>query len=96
MYNVRYCVIKVSRLWDNGEELPPTKPVREAGGRGEGVYVPSVTFKIVVLHIEEEAILLLGFYYFICAVAVVTYLWVIWLIFCCPVSLFQGYVACWN
>lgn len=77
MYNVRYCVIKVSRLWDNGEELPPTKPVREAGGRGEGVYVPSVTFKIVVLHIEEEAILLLGFYYFICAVAVVTYLWVI-------------------
>ena len=67
MYNVRYCVIKVSRLWDNGEELPPTKPVREEGGRGEGVYIPSVTFKIVILHIEEEAMLLLVFYYFICA-----------------------------
>ena len=68
MYNVRYCVIKVSRLWDNGEELSPTKPVREAGGMGEGVCVPSVTFKIVVkLHIEEEGMLLLVFYYFICA-----------------------------
>ena len=65
--NVKYCVIKVSRLWGYGEELPLTKPVREAGGRGEGVYIPSVTCKIVVLYIEEKAMLLLVFYYFICA-----------------------------
>ena len=69
LHNVKYSVIKVSRLWGYGEELPPTKPVREAGGRGrgEGVYIPSVTCKIVVLHIEEKAMLLLVFYYFICA-----------------------------
>ena len=65
--NVKYCVIKVSRLWGYGEELPLTKPVREAGGRGEGCIYPSVTFEIVVLHIEGEAMLLLVFYYFICA-----------------------------
>ena len=45
----------------------PQNQLDRQGGRGEGVCAPSVTFKIVVLHIEEEGMLLLVFYYFICA-----------------------------
>ena len=46
----------------------PQNQLERQGGRGEGVCVPSVTFKIVFkLHIEEEGMLLLVFYYFICA-----------------------------
>ena len=49
------------------KNCPSQNQLERQGGRGEGCMYPSVTFEIVVLHIEEEAMLLLVFYYFICA-----------------------------
>ena len=70
------------------------------GGGGGVTYVPRLTFKTCRFAYWRGNYVAVGmFYYYICAfvaVTVSTHLCVVCRHFYCPMSLFQGHIACWN
>ena len=77
-----------------------TGKFRTSWGGGGLTYVPRLTFKTCRFAYWRGNYVAVGmFYYYICAfvaVTVSTHLCVGCRHICCPMSLFQGHIACWN